>query len=733
MGRIRFNTKYFMALLVGAAMFSCSDDALMEAPQLDSVTETENVATLVAGFSEGSRLAYEKQGDAIKITWAKGDVLVANPSPADEGFPYEFNLSNGDGTVNGIFICSGAINNIPPQNYTSNAWTIYYPGSSIQGEQDWLNFSYLGQKQKGNDNLDHLKNFHSMRLAIGGKVAFNDTYIDFSGDNVDQSMCVKFNLSEFPSITPTKLELMYMNEKGAFESCFHTYNYLSSVWIGANPNPETMSRMTLGLENITSTTSLTAYMMMSNYPFTVKNGGNFRVYLTASNGKKYYCDVLISQDVTLRGGYLYNITCSNWKEALMIDGFENSDNGVVVLQKATAGNPGTDIIIMGDGFNKDHFGANGDYATIMENAYEDFFSVEPYKSLRDYFNVYYINAVSKDNHDAEPYYDEYGSQNGATNGDANTVFSTKFTPNSTHITGNNDLVLEYARQAIRSKGGANGIPVSDENMVNTRVDKSLMIVMVNVPCYAGTCAISYDPNSTEDYCNVYSIGYTSLGNDKTGVQCKWTNLHENAGHGFGKLGDEYNNRSHESFNTSDWSILKNQHDWGLFRNVDEYWCSEYVKSFNSTLDGKEFTSDTNVYWSALFSSDYGYKATLSDNSKGEELGIYKGAYTFKDFYCRSTDNSIMNYQLGENGQFFNAISRWAIWYRVMRLTNSISETTFASSLNEFIAFESENGYTVKKNVSLEGRSVLRPQEYKPLAPPELIKGQWINGRFVKEK
>ena len=64
MGRIRFNTKYFMALLVGAAMFSCSDDALMEAPEVMEQNEQKEVATLIAGLSKedaGSRLAYEIQ------------------------------------------------------------------------------------------------------------------------------------------------------------------------------------------------------------------------------------------------------------------------------------------------------------------------------------------------------------------------------------------------------------------------------------------------------------------------------------------------------------------------------------------------------------------------------------------------------------------------------------------------------------------------------------------------
>lgn len=736
-----FNKKWLVTLMMGAAMLgACTDNALVEAPE---VMQEENkdtyVATITAKLPDtaaGSRLAYENGTHngkhAILTKWEKGDLLVANPNPSSEQLAYSFSLKEGEGTVNGEFECTNF------SNGNSNAWTIYYPGSKIQSDADYLSWSYTGQTQKGNDNMGHLKDKHSMRITyytdpnLQQSRPFEHAMIDFSAEGVDQSSCMKFNLSGFStSITPNKLELVYYNPQGGIEPLFYEFNLPSLTF--SDYSTKKLSRMTLNLSGFSATKSITAYMMMSNATMSVSSGGKFRVYVTTTAGARYYGDVAIKENVDLKGGNIYSITCKSWKEMDQNDAFVNPDEGIVVLQEATKGNPGVDIVIMGDGFGKDHFGTDGGYETIMENAYEDFFSVEPYNSLREYFNVYYINAVSEDDHDAVPYYDDYNNQNGATNGNANTVFSTKFTPNDTSIEGNNDAVLEYARQAIRSKGGANGTAVSDENEVNTRVDKSLMIVMVNVACYAGTCSISWDPLSTEDYCKVYSIGYTSLGNDGTGVQCKWTNLHENAGHGFGKLADEYQYEPHNGFNTSDWNNLSQKHKWGLFRNVNEYWCEKYVTTFNSNLGGKEYTSKDNVYWSALLNSEYGYNETLSNEGKGEGLDLYEGANTKADLYCRPTDNSIMNSQMAENGQFFNAISRWSIWYRVMRLTNSISETTFASSLDKFIAFEKRSGYIVKKNVNLEGRGALRIQDYKPLAPPVLIEGQWINDRFVRTK
>ena len=723
---IRMNVKWFMALLVGAVMFSCSDDALVEAPEALQ-EETASVATLIAGYSEESRLAYEKQGDGIKITWADGDALVANATPSNETNVYTFNLTGGKGTTNGVFTCS----NGSPQYLNSNAWTIYYPGSTIQCEQDWFNFSYSGQKQKGNGNMAHLKNYHSMRLVIDGKVTFQDTYINFSGNNVDQSMCMKFNLSGFSSaITPKKLELMYINDKGAYESCFHTYNFLTKWWGGATPDNETTSRMTLELEGISSTTSLTAYMMMSNYPIQVKQGGKFRVYLTTT-GKKYYCDVAINKDVTLEGGLLHNITCNKWKEASTIDGFDNPQAGVVVMQEATKGSQGADIIIMGDGYDKTQFAADGDYEDAMEAAYNDFFGVEPYASLKDYFNVYYIKAVSEEKHDANA----TDMSNGAVQGTASTIFGTQFTPDFTSISGNNYMVLEYAKQAIRAKGGKGGTAVTDEDEVYRRANTALMMVMVNVEAHAGTCwSIT---TSASDYGSAWSVAYTALG--KTDDGRKWTTVHEAGGHGFGKLADEYELYTFTGFDVYSWvdsnQSLEASHSWGYDRNVNEYWKPNSKRIEGVSIDWREYSSTAwpettteNVYWSKLMSDSYAYKKTLEANGKAEGLGVYEGAYTYNNFYCRPTENSVMRSQFQANGQFFNAISRWAIWYRLMRLTGK-NYDNFEASLADFITFD--NGLTIEKNKSVT-RGVLAPQDYKPLPPPVKIKGEWINGRLITE-
>lgn len=732
-----FDKKWLVTLMMGAAMFgACTDDALVETPEvMQEESKDTYVATITAKLPRtavGSRLAYENgtyEGkNAILTKWDADDKVVINFFPSDKSKAHVFTLKSGAGTNEATF------ENAAMPNYNSARWIMYYPGDKILSEKDFLAHSYLGQVQKGNDNLGHLSDYHTIRYDrhYTEPTTFKDEIIDFSGDGFEESMCVKFNLSGFTSeIIPSKLELMYQNESGSFENIFYTHNYIDSYFVDEDmtysPNRTTIARMSLNLEDFTATKQITAYMMLSNATMKVKSGGKFRVYVTTTNGK-YYGDVVIDKDVDLEGGHLYSITYNKtWTKADNIDAFNNPTSGVVVLQEAQNGQ-GTDIIIMGDGFDKDCFGNDGAYKNAITNAYNDFFSVEPYASLKEYFNVYYVNAVSEDNHDAKP-----SGANGATNGTANTIFHTTFTSGSTSINGNNDMALEYAMQAIRTKGGKGGAKVTDEDEVYRRAHTSLMIVQVNVKAHAGTCHGII--TNASNYGSSYSVAYTALGTSDNGR--KWTTIHEAGGHGFGKLADEYEQYTFTQFDVASWTNLEKYHSWGYDRNIDEYWNPKSDKIKNIEIAWGDYAQDTwpitsadNVYWAKLLSNDYAYKNALNENNQ-EGLGVYEGGYTFNNFYCRPTDNSVMRSQFNENGHFFNAISRWAIWYRVMMLSGVGKYQDFESSLNDFIAFDKDK--VIPKNVEPSTRGVLDVEEVKPLAPPVMKMGQWINGRLIVEE
>lgn len=712
----------FSLLLIGGTLVfsSCSDEWEQQLP--DNTQEEQQVLTLVATLPDAdseSRLAYVSMGGkSFKTFWETDDQLVANALPGNEGHAYVFTLKEGAGESVGTFECNMSPNGYLPENFHTNAWTIYYPGSKIQGEQDFFDFSYVGQVQSGNNNYDHIADYHSLRLTCGdgnSSFGFATTYIDFSSESVEQSACMRFQLSGFETaIVPKKIELMYADPNGNYQSCFHTYNYLDGWWTGATPHGETTTALSLELVDFEATNSITAYMMMSNYPVSLQQGGKLRVYVTTEDGKRYYCDKEISADTTLEGGLMHRITCRSWTEEIVssYDAMYYPEGNIFVLQEATVGS-GTDIIIMGDGFAESHF-ANGNYETIMKQAYDDFFSVEPYASLKEYFNVYYINAVSQEDHDAVP----HSSGNGATNGDAVTIFNSKFVEGATTISGNDGMVRQYAQQAIRYKGGKGGTECTAAE-AGTRADLALSMVMVNVPCHAGTCYLSWVLSETLDYGHALSIAYTSLNtNDE---HRRLTTVHEAGGHGFGKLSDEYGGGNITSFSTGSWTELSNNHKYGVSRNVNEYW-GEEERNAGWTLTWTDTTVD-NVYWSELLSSEYSY-------ATDEGLGIYRGGYTYNNLFCRSTENSVMRSQFAENGQYFNAISRWAIWYRLMRLTGSTTATQFKNSLDEFVAWDQTIQNRWATSATTRSVNYVEDNQLLPLAPPVMIEGRWVNGRLV---
>ncbi len=177
-----------------------------------------------------------------------------------------------------------------------------------------------------------------------------------------------------------------------------------------------------------------------------------------------------------------------------------SDGEVTVLQKAQRGN-GIDVVLMGDAFARSDI-EDGTYTSYMEQASEALFSVEPYTSYKDLFNVYSVAVVSE--------------RSGYTSG---TGRLETFFGEGTHVGGNDETVMEYAMNVL-----------TEDDM-----DDALIIVLLNREYYAGTCYMYYPPDG--DYGRGLSIAYFPLGTDDE----MFAELlqHEAGGHGFAKLDDEY--------------------------------------------------------------------------------------------------------------------------------------------------------------------------------------------------
>lgn len=308
----------------------------------------------------------------------------------------------------------------------------------------------------------------------------------------------------------------------------------------------------------------------------------------------------------------------------------SADGTIRVLQEATQGH-GIDVVIMGDTYNDIQVN-NGDFDRDADYAYSQLFSIEPYKSFKELFNVYAITTVSKHGE----YF--YGKQS---------ALDTDF-GGGTYVYGNDIKCFQYAQSIL-----------SDED-----IDNTLFIVIMNSRQYAGTCFMYYPSYAMSDYSEGPSIAYFPLGSSEYGTESFSALLHHEAcGHGFAKLADEY---AYESYGVvpSDYvsEIQTQQADWGWWKNVD-------------------FTSDpTTTRWSH-FINDTRYA--------NEGLGAYEGGLTYWTGVWRPTEDSIMRYNTGG----FNAPSREAIYYRIHKLAYGDS---WEYDYEEFVEWDARNRATAAK-------------------------------------
>ena len=259
----------------------------------------------------------------------------------------------------------------------------------------------------------------------------------------------------------------------------------------------------------------------------------------------------------------------------------SADGTYELLQSATVGN-GIDVVLMGDAYS-DRLIADGTYRSVMENTMEQFFSEEPYKSFREYFNVYMVNVVSP-NEEYEP--------------DSRTALSTWF-GDGTSVGGDDQTVFSYALNAISED----------------RMDEALIVVMMNRDYYAGTCWMYYPESG--DYGNGVSVAYFPTSSDE--ATFRGLILHEAGGHGFAKLADEYAYEEYGQVPSDEITNCQNLWDFGWYPNID-------------------FTSDPAlVNWSE-FIADARYQY--------DGLGVFEGGYTYWTGVWRPTENSIMRYNEG---------------------------------------------------------------------------------------
>lgn len=282
-------------------------------------------------------------------------------------------------------------------------------------------------------------------------------------------------------------------------------------------------------------------------------------------------------------------------------GYEYGEDEWITLQKATKGNNGgINIVLLGDGFNAKDI-ASGKYLNDIKQEVEYFFGIEPYKTYRDYFNVYTAIPLS--------------TESGV--GTMNTIrynrFNTTFT-GGVGLKADYDEVFDYAL----------GAPTVNKGNLN----QTLIIMVPNSTDYGGICQM-WEDGSAIAFCPQSTYGYPL---DTRGVI-----QHEAGGHGFGKLGDEY--------------IYHN-----AFIDFCGCSCCGHVLEFNAAkslgwYDNLELTGKMHsVGWSHL----------IFDDRYSDIVDIYEGGYMHNRGVFRSEPNSCMNNDI----PYYSTISRESIVKRI---------------------------------------------------------------------
>lgn len=280
------------------------------------------------------------------------------------------------------------------------------------------------------------------------------------------------------------------------------------------------------------------------------------------------------------GEIVFLLNDKDYRSAMTVEqyDYEYADGDVVVLNEAAKGN-GVDLVFLADCYDAKDI-ADGTYLADIQEAYGYYFDLEPYKTYKDYFNVYAVIGES----------DDSGM------GTVNTIRDAKFGSQYSleGISPDFATCYEYAKKA--------------DSAINP--SQTLIVIVENTTDYGGICymwgdgsAVACCPKSAD----AYPYDFRGI------VQ------HEAGGHGFGKLADEY--IYHNAFIQS-CGCPCCPHIGGLLEDKARGWSRNI-----------EATGDVNqVGWSHLiFHPDY-----------SDYVDIFEGGYFHSRGVYRSEPTSCMN-------------------------------------------------------------------------------------------
>ena len=299
-----------------------------------------------------------------------------------------------------------------------------------------------------------------------------------------------------------------------------------------------------------------------------------------------------------------------------------SNGQKVVLNQANASGCSNyfNIVILGDGYQKKDLAVGGKFERSARSAMDSFFSIEPYKSFKDRFNVYMVAYQSTDE----------GTDIKSSGISKDTYFGSYCQGG-----GNTAAYVADTAPVINAVKAAVGT-------ADAQYYRSIAVLLVNTDEAAGSTGYPFRDSKSE-----WTNGYASFAIAVLAANSTGTNglvKHEAGGHAFGRLADEYytNGNTAGSSNKTD---LSNWHAKGWYWNVNPSNTGNYYKFTNSAYSSSE--------------------VSFIEGGWGYQYGMY-----------RPTQGGMMQ---GSTG-VFNAPSRHAIYHRIITESQSANSYSWANFL-----------------------------------------------------
>ena len=428
-------------------------------------------------------------------------------------------------------------------------------------------------------------------------------------------------------VLPEKEEYLIGVEGGVFTIYFETNVDVEKLKVYTSSEPGSWLRQETTSRSAASETHEVSLHATSN-----KGGMSRSAYLLFVREEDGVQKELATVKISQQGGQV-------------LESVDFSEDGKIDTLQQHAKGEGIPIVLMGDGFVDQEL-ADGTYRRVMEKAM-DLFTEEPVKSLREYFDVFMINAVSENNDFGMGY---------------KTAFSCKLAGgNSTTIIGDDTSVQIYVGKVLDKE---------------KKKENSLAVVILNTSAYAGTTYWGYQGKNNKLV--EFAIAYCPVIDNLDSEHFRQVLVHEAIGHGLGKLEDEYVYSDKGSISTLEIQRIRTMQANGWLQNVD----------FTASKD--------TVLW-ASFLTDSRYQ--------NEHLGVYEGACTYPKGAYRPSEDSMMN----SNTCAFNAPSRKSLYEKVMKIGMDTEQVLYEDFVRFDKAHLPEMlpvaGYT---RAALSGRSFVRP-------------------------